>query len=173
MKYFFISQDISLPCCIAYRDFNIRGGRHLFLKQDADRINDMVFLYLTDSGREAKPDFIQRPVTMFSDRLKEVLEAYEPELLFKNVMLIHKENRLQYHYVHVLMEPIDVLSEKTVCYPNGVEQRVVIDGNKAKDHHIFLPAGIHREDPVISLSVAESILRRRVTGICFEEVEVE
>ena len=34
MRYFFITQDVSLPCAISYRDFDITGGSHLFTKED-------------------------------------------------------------------------------------------------------------------------------------------
>ena len=42
MRYFFITQDVSLPCAISYRDFDITGGSHLFTKEDAGRLNDTV-----------------------------------------------------------------------------------------------------------------------------------
>lgn len=173
MRYFFISQDTSLPCCIRYRDFDITGGRHLFVKSEEEKIKEMVPLYLAGSGREARPDFIQRPVTMFSAGLREILKAYEPEAVFKDVMLIHKENAIQYHYVHTLLDYVDALSGRSEYYPNGMERKLVLDGKKAEGHHLFLPAGAQRKDPVVSLPLAESLLRRSVVGICLEEVEVE
>ncbi len=173
MRYFWITQDLSLPCQIQYRDFDIRGGRHLFRKEDQEKIKDMVPLFLSGSGREVRPDFIQRPVIMFSDRLKEILTAYEPELVFKSVVLIHKESGLQYRYVHVLMDCVDGLSEKSQWYPGGMEKHLVLKGEKAAGHHLFLLKGVQRKDPLISLPMAESLLRRKVTGICLEEAEVE
>ncbi len=173
MRYFFIMQDVGLVHSIQYRDFDIRGGRHLFLKSDSEQLHETVVLYLSGSGMEVKPDFIQRPVTMFSTELKEMLKAYEPELIFKDVVMIHKENAIQYRYVQTLMDVLDVVSSQSEFYSNGMEKRLVLDGNKAKGHHLFLPEGILRKDPIISLPLAESLLRRKVTGICLEEVEVE
>ena len=54
MRYFFIKQDKELSCAIQYRDFDINGGRHVFSRQDAKRLNDSVVLYLKGSGREAR-----------------------------------------------------------------------------------------------------------------------
>lgn len=173
MRYFFIKQDIELPNSIKYRDFDITGGSHLFLPSDSDRLNDVTVLYLAGDGKEARPDFIQRPVNMFSSRLKDILEAYESSLIFKDVILIHKENSIQYNYVQALIEQLEVVSEKTEYYPNQTIKKLVLDSSKIGYHQMFLLAGEHRKDPIVSLPLAESLLRRRITGICFQEVEVE
>ncbi len=173
MRYFFIKQDIGLPNSIRYRDFDITGRSHLFLQSDSERLNDVTVLYLSGSGKEARPDFIQRPVNMFSFRLKDLLEAYEPSLIFKDVILIHKENSIQYNYVQTLIEQLDVISEKTEYYPNQTPKRLILDSQKIAYHHLFILNGIYRKDPIVSLPLAESLLRRKITGICFEEVEVE
>lgn len=172
MRYFFLSQDLNLPCSIQFRDFDIRGGRHLFLKSDSERLNDTTFLYLAGDGKEARPDLIQRPVTMFSQRLKDILDAYEMELIFKDVILIHKENSLQYNYVQILMDELDAVSGLTEYYPNQTPQKLVLDREKIGRHHLFMLAGNYRKDPIVSLAVAESLLRRNIMGICVEEVEV-
>lgn len=173
MRYFFIKQDKELPCAIQYRDFDINGGRHVFSKQDAGRLNDSVVLYLKGSGREARWDFLQSPVMMFDERFRDILEAYEPNLFFQEVVLIHKENALQYQYIHTLMEQVDAVSDKTEYYPNGTVKRLVLDSSKIGRHNLFLLEGSHRKDPIVSLALAESLLRRQSIGICFEEVEVE
>lgn len=173
MRYFFITQDVNLPCAIKYRDFDINGGRHLFTKEDAGQMKEAVVLYLTGSGYEARWDFLQRPVTMFSERFKKILDAYEPGLVFQDVILIHKENGLQYRYTHVLMEEVEAIGSRTEYNPNGTEKRLVLDGKKIGNHNLFLLKGSQRKDPLISLAVAESILRRNVIGVRLEEVEVE
>lgn len=173
MRYFFITQDKELSCGIQYRDFAITGGRHIFLKQDAKRLNDSVVLYLSGSGKEARWDFLQCPVTMFAERFRDILDAYEPGLFFQDVVLIHKENVLQYQYIHTLMEQVDAVGDNTEYYPNGTVKRLVLDREKIGRHHLFMLEGNHRKDPIVSLALAESLLRRQNIGIRFEEVEVE
>lgn len=173
MRYFFITQDVSLPCAIAYRDFDIKGGRHLFTKEDAGRLNDTVALYLSGNGKEARWDFLQRPVTMFSQRFQDIIDAYEPGIVFKDVVLIHKEKALQYRYVQTLMEQIDAAGSRTEYYPNGTVKRLVLDRTRIGWHNLFLLDGNQRKDPVASLALVESLLRRKPTGMCFEEVEVD
>jgi len=172
MRYFFITQDTGLPCAIQYRDFDIKGGRQLFLKEDAARLNDTVALYLAGTGREAAWDFLQRPVAMFSQRFQDILDAYEPGLVFKDVVLIHKENALQYRYVQALMDQIDATGSQTEYYPNGTVKHLVLDSTKTGRHNLFLLEGKQRKDPVASLALVESLLRRKPLGLCFEEIEV-
>lgn len=173
MRYFFITQDTQLPCAISYRDFDIRGRRHIFSRQDAEQLNNSVVLYLGGSGREARWDFLQCPVMMFDERFRDILEAYEQEIFFQEVVMIHKENSLQYPYVHTILEQVDAVSGNTEYYPNGTVKRLVLDRTKIGRHNLFLLKGNHRKDPIVSLTLAESLLRRRPTGMRFEEVEVE
>ncbi len=172
MRYFFMTQDINLPGMIQFRDFDIKKGGRLFTRADSSILNDSVVLYLSGSGKEVRPDFIQNPVTMCSYDLKDILEAYEDEVAFKDVIMIHKECSLQYNYVQVLMEPIEALSEKSEWYPNGTIKKIVLDMKRIGEHHLFVLAGKYRKDPIVSLPLAESLLRRDITGVCFEEVEV-
>ena len=110
---------------------------------------------------------------MFSKRLQDILDAFEADLIFKDVVLIHKESLVQYRYIQVLMEEIDGVSSRSEYYPNGEVKRLVLDPKKIKNYHLFLLKGRYRRDPIVSLPLAESLLRRNVTGICLEEVEVD
>lgn len=92
MRYFFITQDKNLPGSIQYRDFDINGSRHVFSKEDSSQLDSVVALYLAGDGNEARWDFLQHPVTMFSRRFRNILDAYEPGLFFQEVVLIHKES---------------------------------------------------------------------------------
>lgn len=172
MRYFFITQDKYLPGAIRYRDFDINGGRHLFSKEDSSQLDSMVPIYLAGDGKEARWDFLQHPVTMFSRRFKDILDAYEPGLFFQEVVLIHKESSQQYRYVHTLMDQLDALGSQTEYYPNGAVKHLVLDAGIVGRHNLFLLSGNQRKDPIVSLPLAESLLRRKPMGICFEEVEV-
>lgn len=173
MRYFFITQDRNLSGTIRYRDFDISTNRHLFSREDSGQLNGAVALYLAGDGKEARWDFLQYPVTMFSRRFKDLLDAYEPDLFFQEVVLIHKENSLQYRYVHTLMDQLDAVGSGTEYYPNGTVKRLVLDRERIGRHNLFLLKGNHRKDPIVSLPLAESLLRRKPVGICFEEVEVQ
>lgn len=172
MRFYIMRQDCSLSYCATFRDFDIKHGTHIFLKADSERLNGTTTLYLSGHGDEARPDFIQHPVYMISKKLHDILDAYEDDLVFKDVVLIHKETQEQYWYHQILMDQLDVRSSDTQYYPDGTEKKLVLDKEKIGPHHLFMVGDSRMRHPVVSLAVVESLLRRAVTGVLFEEVEV-
>lgn len=171
-RYFFMDQDNILPDVIGLRDFDILGNRHIFTYDDADRMNDITALYLDETAGECAPDFIKSPVYMVSEMMQEVIDMYEDELIWKKIVMIHKEEERQMAYFHLLLKEMEVLHRQTEYYPNGMEKRMVLDGDKITHHKIFLLADSKVKLPVVSLEVVESLLRRHVMGVTFKEIEV-
>ena len=173
MRFFTMEQDKSLPDMIKLRDFDICGPRHIFLKRDAGEINASTTLYLSENSGETAPDFIQSPIPLVSDMVKKVLDAYEDDMVFRQVSLIDKERGTILLYHILLLEEQDMLSDRAEFYPNGSIKRLVLDRGKIGEHKIFLLDRRRFRNPFVSLEVVESLLRRSMTGIIFREVEVE
>lgn len=173
MRYFTMEQDKELWDCIEFRDFDICGPRHIFYKKDADDINDTTTLYLTEKSGECAPDFIQSPIPLVSDTVKKVLDMYEDDLVFKSVAVISKEQGMILPYHTLLLDSMNMLSEKTEFYPNGSVKRLVLDPERIGEHRAFWLDDRRFRNPFVSLEIVESLLRRNVTGIVFREVEVE
>lgn len=167
MRFFRMKQDTGLSYCVKFRDFDITKGGHLFKKEDYKRINDTTVVFLTGNGHEACPDFIQNPVCMVSDPIKKMMAAYEDELLFRQVILLHQEKKIQHRFYMPFMDEVDAIHS-----PDQTEKKIVLNAEKIGYHHIFLLKNSRIRDPFLSLAFVESLLRRNVTGILFEEVEV-
>lgn len=172
MRFFTIEQDKALQDQIRFRDFDINGPRHIFYKEDRDEIQESTMMYLTKDSGEAAPDFIQSPVYLVSDQVKKVFDVYEDDMVFKTVTIAHKERETIWVYHHLLLERLDAFAEETEFYTNGSIKRLVLDPEKIGDHKVFLLNDKRFPNPLISLEVAESLLRRNVMGIIFKEVEV-
>lgn len=172
-RYFFMDQDNVLPDTIGLRDFDIYGNRHIFTYDDIDRMNDVTALYLDGTAGECAPDFIKSPVYMVSEMMSEVVDMYEDGLIWKKIVMIHKEEERQLAYFHLLLKEIEVLHKDTEYYPNGMEKRMVLDKDKIGYHKVFLLADSRVKLPVVSLEVVESLLRRHIMGVTFKEIEVE
>lgn len=172
MRFFTIEQDKALQDQIRFRDFDINGPRHIFYKEDRDDIQESTMMYLTKDSGEAAPDFIQSPVYLVSDQVKKVFDVYEDDMVFKTVTIAHKERETIWVYHHLLLERLDAFAEETEFYTNGSIKRLVLDPEKIGDHKVFLLNDKCFPNPLISLEVAESLLRRNVMGIIFKEVEV-
>lgn len=167
-----MKQDIQLPYCIQYEDFSITKNNHIFSKQDADKLNESMVLFLRGNGDEVAPDFIEYPTHLLANKYKDIFDAYEDDLIFNPVFLLHSEMERQMQYHQVLMDELDVVSEQTEYYPDGLFKKLVLDSKKIGYHNIFLLKNGLIKHPIVSLSVVESLLRRQMTGILFEEVEV-
>lgn len=171
-RYFFMEQDKSISNSICLERFDIKGPKHIFLKKDAPRLNDTTVLYLDENSGEIAPDFLQSPVYMVSDMVQKVLSMYEDSLIFKRVVMIDKTNSSQIMYYHVLFEEIVGLDSLVERYPDGTEKKVCLSKDKIGDYRAFMLKDSRNRKPVISLEVAESLLRRKLTGVILKEIEV-
>lgn len=128
------------------------------------------------SGREFEEvcDILINPTFLISDSLKKVLEMYEREIRFKGVQIFPtaKESK-QYPLYWVPQFPqIDVLHKETVIHDNGMAAKLVLDSRKIGNRQIFRISDLLEYKIVISMPVAESILRRRLYGIGLQKLEV-
>ena len=171
-RYFFMDQDNTLMDAISLRDFDIYGKRHIFTWEDSDKMNDVTPLYLDETGGECAPDFIKSPVYMVSEMAKKVIDMYEDDLVFKKIVLIHKEETKQLVYFHLLLQEIEAVADAAEYDPSGIENQLILNREKIGDHKAFLLAESKIKLPVISLEVVESLLRRHVMGVTFKEIEV-
>ncbi|MEY8356560.1 hypothetical protein AALB39_24855 [Lachnospiraceae bacterium 54-53] len=173
MRFFTMEQDKSLPDMIRFRDFDICGPRHIFYKEDGDKIDDSTMMYLAKDSGETAPDFIQSPVYLVSDKVKKVLDMYEDDMVFRTVTIASKERETIMVYHHLLPDRMDMLSGQTEFYTSGSVKRLVLDPEKIGHHKVFLLNDKRFFNPLVSLEVVESLLRRNVTGIIWKEVLVE
>jgi len=172
MRFFIMRQDKSLTDVIQFRDFDICGQRHIFYKEDAASLNDFTMLYLNKESGEIVPDFIQSPVHLVSDTVKQVLNMYEDDMEFRTVILCNSEEESMFKYYNLLLERLDVISDQAEFYPNGSIKRFMLDLERIGEHKVFMLNDNRFSHPFVSLEVAESLLRRHVMGITFQEVEV-
>lgn len=143
-------------------------------REDFEALDKLKVAYF--SGREFEEicDILTTPTYLVSDQLKKVLEMYEKEIHFKGVQLFPtaKEGR-QYPLYWVPQFPeLEALHKDTVIHDNGIAAKLVLDGSKIGDRQIFRIAGLLEYKVVISMPVAESILRRRFYGVGLRKLEV-
>lgn len=173
MRYFKMKQDRNLSDCIQMEEFDLFGPSHIFYRKDADRLYDSRFLYLTGDGQEARPDFLQSPVYLISDMVKQVVDLQEDDMIWKQVSLVQRQTRKLYPYFQLLLDPIQAVHPDTTYYPNGMEKHLILDRKKIGTHRVFLLEDSQVKYPVVHINVAESLLRRNLQGVILEEIEVK
>lgn len=129
--------------------------------------------YLKDGWNPVYVDFIERPISLISDKLKPVIEKYQREVFFKPVILGDRKRMKQEVYWRLIPPSRSCLSEQSEFYPTKTIKKLVLDSRKVTGYHIFQIGGIMEKLIVVDLALAESILRRYPTGVCFQKIEQE
>lgn len=172
MKYFILKQDRNLENAIELKGFN-NSQKMILQKEDEALFNDTANVIVKGNEDSIYPDFIQAPVLLASEELHNIFKWYEDTIIYKIAVFTNLELKTQKVYRLVLTDVIDGLSDETTYFKNGWVENIVLDKEKIKDYNIFqIKAGVEYYF-IVSLDVAESILKRSFTGIKFKEVEVK
>lgn len=122
------------------------------------------------------PDILAQPTYMISDDMMKVFRMYDENISFKAVQVF--PNRMDdVQYATKLYWVYDCVSEEcmhkdTVIYPNGELEELILDRRKVRGRDIFRVRGLQENKVVVSLAVAESILRRKPYGVSLKKVIV-
>lgn len=121
-------------------------------------------------------DLLARPTFLVSDSLKRLFALYNPYMQFKGIRVYANdlEDDEAPLYWWPFIPSIECLSDQTTKYPTGMLEHLVLDSSTLHNESIFRIAGILENKIVISLALAESMIRRKMTGftlepICFAE----
>ncbi|MBQ2802102.1 MAG: hypothetical protein IJF03_12050 [Lachnospiraceae bacterium] len=122
-------------------------------------------------------DYLVAPTPMVSDGLRKVFAMYEPQMKFKSIQCYADKEEDIYKmapafYVYYI-ERTACLHKDSVIAPNGGVSQLVLDKNRMNRSDIMVIDGIPEKITIVSLAVAESILRRNMFGIDFQEVEIK
>lgn len=115
------------------------------------------------------PDVLAHPTYMVSDKVKNVLEMYDSTIEFKLVQTLPMYSKqvdanMPAYWVYDC-EHVDCVHEETRILPNGEMENITLKYNMVVGKDIFRIKSMLSNKLVISLPVAESILRRNVYGI--------
>lgn len=175
MDYFILVQDRRIADAIEPAGLGKMVKRVPFHAAELVALDEQIVpIYLKSGSHKRYIDFIENPVTLVSDQLKQILEKYEPKLFFKPMMLMELGKRPPRQELYWLMaaQRIDCLSPQSEFNINGTLKRLVIDDKKISREKIFQIKGIIEDLLLIRLDVAESLLRRDFTGIKLKKVQL-
>ncbi|CAH8767607.1 hypothetical protein [Paenibacillus dendritiformis] len=115
-------------------------------------------------------DFLERPLPLVSDKFKQLLEKYMPDMRWNLVILTDVRRVHQEVYWNASPPRTRCLSVRSEYFKDGALKRLVLEGNKTYEP-FFQVDGVRETIWIVNLAVAESMLRRDFYGICLEEVE--
>lgn len=171
MKYYHMYQDKCIVNCVKLRDFPTDESVN-FTKEDADKLRESTIIYATDDKNVSYPSLIEAPITMVDQVVQKVIMMYDETIIFKSVAIINKEENTQRRYKVMLLDRVDCLHELTEYKKDKSLLKIVLDSKKVSSLKIFQIEGTKRRDIIVSMDIVESLLRRQVYGIQFDEIDV-
>lgn len=173
MKYFEIQDTPELKYAPSLKDwygkFDVRD-----IKLDTfPKLPDMQLFIIEPSENTIFTDIILFPFLLVSPMVQEVIQMYRECCFFRKIILLdqlHKESRL--YYLPVLDEASDILLQRKK-YKNGV---CVLEKQKPEGEEINLCRNLlwvrdsNKRHIILSMDMAESLIRRNVTGLGLAEV---
>jgi len=175
MKYFMISQDKALSHVIAPEKLDGSLYRDGVSKKEFDAVANMVVTYFDNSQELEKPDVLYSTAFLVSDRFKKLLRAFDPRMKCKGIRCyphqVEDPEALLYWWPWI--PRVKCLSEQTVRYPTGLVERPVAVESRLQSRPILMVDGTVETMVLVSLELAEAMLRRGMWGMNYIPVEME
>ncbi|KNY27947.1 imm11 family protein [Pseudobacteroides cellulosolvens] len=142
--------------------------------QDIHNVADTVIFYVKATPESSYLDILNRDLFLVSEKLKNLFEKYQPDALFKTIVLIDSENKKQEKYFLPVFKKVDALSPKCeFTRDKSVITKLILKKEGIMDHKIFSVSDGAKPTIIVRLDAAESILRRYLNGICLKRIPVE
>lgn len=174
MDYFELRQSPKVENALEIMGLDREKYCYAMKKADFEALDKLKVAYF--SGREFEEicDVLINPTFLISDKLKKVMELYEQESRYKGVQIfptVEESKQFPLYWVPNFPE-VDCFHKDTVILDNGMLKKLVLDAGKVGKHHIFRLPGLLEYKVIVSMPVAESILRRRLYGVELQKIEV-
>lgn len=118
-------------------------------------------------------DLMTDPLVLVSEKVKKCLSLYEPNMPFKEIVLLDRTKRVAQNYFVPTLAEIDCLTKNSEYTNWNYDLKYIeLEKRKLRDKAIFTIKGPQKQKIVIRLDAAESLLRRGAKGLMLKEVEV-
>jgi len=163
MDYYLIEADrnINRPLKFTYYSDKESLNVHAVIKADISKETKLI-----DYVRMIK---LQKVYHVFSDKIKNVIEAYNENIEYYGIFVTSHNMKKQYAYWR-----LDTLHLKRYVIENNIKiHDKVFDKNELKDNEIICIVQKKQDNIAIREDLAESILRRCPIGINLKRLNVK
>lgn len=173
MYYFYMKEDRK----ITDRPHVINWTSKLLLddlyKGDYSKIPNRMILEIKPNKNLEFTDVITTPFLLVTQIIKEVMALYEPNMFFKEIILLDKLFGQAKEYFLPLVQNKNVLSDKSSFTNFHTKlKEMILDQEKLDDTAVFYVDGTPREAGIWRVDIIESILHRAAYGFTIEEIKV-
>jgi len=159
---------------------NIIRGSNEISKRDITlsrwkTIKKRTLLHIESDENTLHTGLITMPFLLFEEEVYKTVSKYDPRMPSRQIILLDVKNNISCLYYLPILPRVDCISLK--CELSNANTKFVdtpiIIYEKIRGNHIFWLEKFNSDLPVISLDLAESILRRNTMGIKLIPVELE
>jgi hypothetical protein len=175
MDYFVLKQDDRQTAVPELLDVRSRLDVRELREAKAHLMPDtMLFDIREERERPDYTDYMDRQLPLMSERMKQVVELYEPRSRFKMAVLIDRRHHSQQVYYVPLIQEVEALSPETSFHRDGETiKELILRSDSLQGKKILRIKESVKPLYIIRLDVAESLLRRDMTGIRLERARLD
>lgn len=118
------------------------------------------------------PDiFLSNNKWFISERFKEVISIFDPDIFLGLMVFINLEKQKQFVFRILEAYPRKAISSESQFNKDGTIKELVLEETKIKPFKIFKIKTEKEEFTIVSLEIAEKILRENIVGIDFIKIK--
>ena len=172
MRYFELITDPEVSNPIQLQKIDRQQYKNGLSEEEFQAVPELKVAYFQNNPQVEILDVLEAPAFLISDEVKRVFELYEPQMPFRalQVFSMDQEDKTAPLYWLPWIPKIECLSRKSEKYDNGMLKKLVLNLDVPLEHEIFQVAGLIEHKVIVSMAVAESMLRRRQSGFRFVPV---
>jgi len=130
-----------------------------------------VQFYIKEKPNNIYPDFIEKPIPLISDKVKEFFDKLGIKSIFyKPVMLADIKRMKQTLYWLVVPRKIDCMSDETLFNRDDSVRRLKIDSERVGYYKVFKVNGILEDYIIVDESVVNILSVGNFFGFEFEKI---
>lgn len=174
MSYYWLKQSKRVKNPLLMHGIDLNFYKLNPSKEEFEALPELLVTYFDYDKRLEISDVLDKPTMFISPKLRQLIEMYEDDILFRGVQMFPTLKTVKERPLYWTFYPkvVDCLHESCEKYPNGSIKEMILDRRKSGRHDIMRVGGLLENRIVVSLALAESIMRRSFYGIELEKVRM-
>ena len=172
MRYYFIELDREYVNAVRIKNWFKNPQVRNILDKKYDEVEENLFFYAEQKENIDFTDIISHPFFLLSEKVREAVMAFLPNLTLKNVYLFDEKKGEAKEYFLPCLEEVDCLTEDSrYNRDRSILEKAVLDKSRIGDRALFALKGPKNNYIVARLDFIEVLTGYRFRGMKWTEAE--